>query len=140
MAEDIKEPDFLAQYARVRAEGRAAATVAGRDSAWILARTTLFDAEDKLLKYSDRNAENLPFLRTLSELERASEENAPELVRKVQQEALDQAWIVPLYSEKLIYVARPWLRGEVLNKFGGWLCVFNLQYVEVDADAYFRQR
>ena len=140
MAEDIKEPDFLAQYARVRAEGRASATVAGRDSAWILARTTLFDAEDKLLKYSDRNAENLPFLRTLSELERASEENAPELVRKVQQEALDQAWIVPLYSEKLLYVARPWLRGEVLNKFGGWLCVFNLQYVEVDADAYFRQR
>jgi peptide/nickel transport system substrate-binding protein len=139
LREDLSLPDYPAQYRRVREAFRINAPKEEKLKSWLLARTTLFEGEDKMMRYTG-NRENLPYLRLLSSLERSSEQEAAPVLKTVQQEALKEAWIVPLYSEKLVYLARPWIKGEVLNKYGGWLCLFNLQYMNVDKEAYSSSR
>ena len=106
-----------------------------RRKKWLEARNLLYTAQVKYLKYSE-NQVNHAALRLIAELEYAGGERANQLVRQLQEESLREGWIIPLYSEKLVYLIQPWLKDEVLNKFGPWLCLFNLQYLNVDLEAY----
>jgi hypothetical protein len=75
---------------------------------------------------------------TFAHLETASMEDSATspLLRRMIQLSLDQNWIIPFMSEKLVYVKRPWLTGESINKFGMWNVLFDLQYMNVDEQAW----
>lgn len=130
----IAVPNIHALYAQVRKNWDEESNELRRKK-WLEARNLLYTAQVKYLKYSE-NQENHAALRLIAELEYASGEKANQLVRQLQEESLREGWIIPLYSEKLVYLIQPWLKDEVLNKFGPWLCLFNLQYLNVDLEAY----
>ncbi|MDB5105241.1 MAG: extracellular solute-binding protein family 5 [Fibrobacteres bacterium] len=104
---------------------------------WQSAKDVLLDAEFEFLTYFG-NQRNHDGKVTFAHLETATMEDSATtpLLRHMIQLSLDQNWIIPFFSEKLVYVKRPWLTGESMNKFGMWNVLFDLQYINVDEKAY----
>lgn len=132
---EIANPNFAQSYQTVKAKLHDELSDDEKVELWKSAQNLLLEAKIKLIKITD-NSENIDGWRTLADLKGASSDELLEIVPKLQQKILNQAWIVPLYSQKLVYVKKPWLDGVVLNKFGAWLSAFNLQYMNVDTQEY----
>jgi hypothetical protein len=62
-----------------------------------------------------------------------------DLTRRLVQHTMDQDWIIPLVSENLVYLKRPFIKGETIYKLGVWNMMFNLALINVDKDAYFNK-
>jgi peptide/nickel transport system substrate-binding protein len=132
---DLLKPNFKAAYLTMKSDMQKLTKPEKKVKAWVTARTFINDGFVKMETYLG-NTVNLSGWLTLLKLRISDKENSKILIKQLQQQALDQAWIVPLYSEKLVYLKRPWIKNVVLNKFGAWLMAFNLQYIEVDKEAY----
>ena len=132
---EIMRPNFYESYQMVRKKYSDNMTPADKVDLWRSCRLLIYDAQIKFIKIS-KNDQNLDGWRMLADLKGAGPDQVQDIVPRLQQSILDQAWIVPLYSQKLVYVKKPWLSGVVLNKFGAWLSAFNLQYMEVDTLGY----
>lgn len=85
-----------------------------------------------------KNKSALPALRKISQLNGMLTEESDDLVIEMQKKAIEKSWIIPLYSEKMVYIKKPWLQGEVLNRFGNWNQIFLLGNIKVDSVMYFK--
>ncbi len=133
----VLELDYSAQFDRIVATLNDGATREEKISKWQSAKDLLLDAHFNFLTYFQNRA-NYEGNRIFAHLETMTLEDAeaPRLIREFIQLSLKQNWIIPIYSEKLVYLRRPFIQGESINKFGMWNVLFNLQYIEVDKEAY----
>lgn len=132
---EISKPNIFQAFQTSRSKYDASMSDEEKIELWKKCRNILLESEIKLVKVIN-NQENLDGWRKLADLKGATQEELEAIVPQFQEEILKQAWIVPLYSQKLVYVKKPWLSGVVLNKFGAWLSAFNLQYMQVDEAQY----
>jgi ABC-type oligopeptide transport system substrate-binding subunit len=132
---ELSKPNFDVAYSLVRVLYHPHLTDDKKLSLWKQGMNLILEAKIKFVKVVD-NSENLNGWRRMADLKGADDKRLQEIVPSLQQEILNQHWIVPLYSQKLVYVKKPWLKGVVLNKFGAWLSAFNLQYIQVDSEKY----
>jgi ABC-type oligopeptide transport system substrate-binding subunit len=133
----VLEKNAAAQFDRI------VSSIAGKDtkderiSKWQNAKDLLLYAHFDYLTYfgNMRNHEGKVAFAHLETLTLEDSASVPYL-RRLLQLSLDQNWIIPFFSEKLVYLKRPYLKGESINKYGMWNVLFNLQYIEVDESAY----
>ena len=131
------EKNAAPQYDRLFASIGPKTTAEEKITKWASAKDVLLDAQFEYQTYFG-NLRNHDGKVTFAHLEVASMEDSATtpLLRHMLQLSLDQNWIIPFMSEKLVYVKRPWLKGESINKFGMWNVLFDLQYLNVDEKAY----
>jgi peptide/nickel transport system substrate-binding protein len=134
----VLEIDYASQFDQLRKAVSAQTPREERIRKWQAAKDLLLDGRFKFLTYF-RNGGNYEGNRIFAHLETLTMEDRETagLLRRMLQLSLQQNWIIPIFSEKLVYLKRPFLKGESVNKYGMWSMLFNLQYMEVDKDAYF---
>lgn len=128
-------PNFFKAYQNLKIKSKS--NGGENENYWKQARTVLADAEQKYLTYL-KNKSALPALRKISQLNGMLTEESDDLVIEMQKKAIEKSWIIPLYSEKMVYIKKPWLQGEVLNRFGNWNQIFLLGNIKVDSVMYFK--
>ena len=133
----ILEKNAAPQYDRLLASIGPKTTAEEKVTKWASAMDVMLDAQFEYQTYFG-NLRNHDGKVTFAHLEVANMEDTATtpLLRHMVQLSLDQNWIIPFMSEKLVYVKRPWLTGESMNKFGMWNVLFDLQYMNVDEKAY----
>ena len=67
--------------------------------------------------------------RLMAKISRSTMDEAWDPVAEAQQLAVDTAWMVPIYNEKVYYTTAPQLSGIVLNKLS-WGHIFQYQYLQ----------
>ena len=134
----VAESDPFLEFERARLAVTPKTPKAEAISKWQAVKERMIDAQFNYAAYL-QNRPNLDGNRLLANLETMTldDPKVPVLAREFLQMSLDQDWIVPLVSENLVYLKKPFLKGEALYKFGVWNMVFNLQYIEVDEPSYF---
>ena len=134
----IMEGDPALEFDRVRAAIKPNTPKADAIAKWQGQKDRLLDGEFNILS-SLHNKANLEGNRLYAHLETMTMDDpeATPIMRRMLQLSMDQDWIIPLVSENLVYLKRPFIKGETLYKFGVWNMMFNFQYMEVDKDAYF---
>ena len=134
----VLEIDFAAQFDRLQGSLSGKTPAAERITKWQAAKDLLLDGRFNFLTHF-QNVRNHEGKRIFARLETLTldDPEVPGLIRRMLQLSMDQNWIIPIFSEKLVYVKKPFIKGESVNKFGMWNMLFNLQYMEVDRDAYF---
>ena len=137
LKKELAEPNVLINYNKFKSKWMQAQTEEDRKSNWMSVASFLNGFEVRMHKMTD-NIENVSGNRDLADLRIAASGSGNDLVRKLQQQALNQAWIIPIYSEKIVYLKRPWVKSTTMNKFGMWLEPFNLQHIVVDTAMYWK--
>jgi ABC-type transport system substrate-binding protein len=113
-----------------------------KDSAiakWQQVKDRMLEDHFNFLTYLMNGESNNDGSRMLADLESMTMDDPQkiDLTRRLVQHTMDQDWIIPLVSENLIYLKRPFIRGETIYKLGVWNMMFNLALINVDKDAYF---
>lgn len=138
LREELSFPNYKTTYARIRSLWTQSQNDKEQRALWLRARQLINDGQIALLKWTN-NEPNRQGWRLMAELYRTSLSESKAPIQALQQMALDQAWIVPIYSEKLVYLKRPWIEGEMINRYGKHLMAFNLQYIKVDTALYWKE-
>jgi peptide/nickel transport system substrate-binding protein len=103
------------------------------DAAKLLAYQNALDMilreEQSAAQYDDLTDMNKQAQRLLIELRQSSLEDGHDEVVKLQQLAVDAAWMVPIYNDKTFYSTDPHLSNIVLNKLS-WGHIFQFQYLQ----------
>jgi ABC-type transport system substrate-binding protein len=134
----VLEKEAAPQFDRIFASITSATSKEERISKWQNAKDLLLFAHFDYLTYfgNGRNHAGKVDFAHLETLTFADSETVPYL-RHFLQLSLDQNWIIPFFSEKMVYLKRPFIKGECLNKYGMWNVMFNLQFMEVEEKGYF---
>ncbi|NPV81581.1 MAG: peptide ABC transporter substrate-binding protein [Firmicutes bacterium] len=98
---------------------------------WRQANRVLISEEELQLQYLGMNETNRMARRIHNAAGRLPFEEAMKIVPKGLQIILDQAYMVPLYTDKIQYVQRPNLEGVMIYKFSWGPQVFNFKYLKV---------
>ncbi len=129
--------DPVVAFDKIRTSITAATTKAERMEKWRSAKDYLLDNKFNYLTHlqNGANREGNELLAELETLTLQDERLIPVLQRLLQL-SLDGNWIVPLFSEKIVYLKRSFIANESMNKFGVWYMLFNLSSIQVDTAAY----
>lgn len=138
LREELSFPNYELAYQRLRNQWNPSSDLNIQKGLWLRARQLINEGQIALLKWT-KNSPNRPGWRLMAELYRIPLEQAKNPLQSLQQMALDQAWIIPIYTEKLVYLKRPWMKGEMINRYGKHLMAFNLQYMKVDTALYWKE-
>jgi ABC-type transport system substrate-binding protein len=135
----IAETDPAEEYDRVLATVTAKTPKAEAIEKWQQVKERMLEGHFNYLTYLLNGAGNNDGSRMLAELESMTldDPNVTDLTRHLLQHTMNQNWIIPLVSENLVYLKRPFIQGETLYKLGVWNMMFNLSLINVDKDAYF---
>ncbi|KAB8141843.1 peptide ABC transporter substrate-binding protein [Chloroflexia bacterium SDU3-3] len=122
-------PTFKENFDLITERFKSAADDAAKLSAYQDAETLVLKEEQDTTKYGDLTENNLKAQRLLIALAEKSMDDAYDTVVPLQQMAIDSAWMVPVYSDKLYYTTDPRLSGIVVNKLS-WGGIFQYQYLQ----------
>jgi len=122
-------PTFKEQFDAIAARFNEAADDEAKLSAYKDALTLVLTRERDNQQYDNMTDENKQAQRLMAKISRSTMEEAWEPVVEVQQLAVDSAWMVPIYNEKVYYTTAPQLSGIVLNKLS-WGHIFQYQYLK----------
>lgn len=122
-------PSFKDNFDLIAERFKAAADDAAKLSAYQDGETLVLKEEQDAAKYSDMTEANLKAERLMIELTEKNMDNAYDTVIPLQQLAIDSAWMIPVYSDKLHYSTDPHLSGIVVNKLS-WGGIFQYQYLQ----------
>ena len=125
----LQKPTFKDQFDGIAKRFTEATDDAAKLSAYQDGQTLVLKEEQDLAWYDSRTDENKEAQRLMMKLQQSTIEQAWDQVVPLQQLALDSAWMVPIYNEKLIYTTDPHLSGVVLNKLA-WGGNFQYQYLQ----------
>lgn len=125
----MQKPTFKDQFDGIAKRFTEATDDAAKLSAYQDGQTLVLKEEQDLAWYDYRTDENKEAQRMMMKLQQSTIEQAWDQVIPLQQLALDSAWMVPIYNEKLIYTTDPHLSGVVLNKLA-WGGNFQYQYLQ----------
>lgn len=106
---------------------------------WQSVKDRILEGHFNFLTYLMNGPSNNEGSRLLADLEAMTldDPQVTEVTRKLIQHTMDTDWIIPLVSENLVYLKRPFIRGETVYKLGVWNMMFNLALINVDTNAYF---
>jgi peptide/nickel transport system substrate-binding protein len=121
-------PTFKDQWDALDARFAAAADDAEKLSTYKDALTMVLREEQDVTAYENRTDANRQAQRLLIKTRGETLDAAWETLPALQQLAIDSAWMIPIYYDKLYYVTDPHLSGIVLNKLA-WGGIFQYQYM-----------
>ncbi len=121
-------PTFTEQFAAITKEYQGATDDAGKLAAYQNALDMILREEQSVAQYEDLTDMNKQAQRLMIELRQSSIEEAQDEVVKLQQLAVDAAWMVPIYNDKTFYTTDPHVSGIVLNRLS-WGHIFQFQYL-----------
>lgn len=126
-----RKPTYVEQFNDLYAKWKAAASDADKLDAWRNANRLNCDQEKAVVEYNGMYDFNKQGRRMLFAIKNASFANAVKLAPKYIQLLQDQAYIVPLYMDKIQYVQRANVSGLMVYKFSWGPQVFNLGTINV---------
>ncbi|MDB5048804.1 MAG: extracellular solute-binding protein family 5 [Fibrobacteres bacterium] len=137
----IAETDPADEYDRVLATITPKTPKADAIAKWQQVKDRILEGHFNFLTYLLNGAGNNDGSRMLADVESMTldDPQVTEVSRKLIQHTMDQDWIIPLVSENLVYLKRPFISGETIYKLGVWNMMFNLSLINVDKDAYFHK-
>ena len=135
----ITETDPADEFDRVFATLTPKTPKADAIAKWQQVKDRILEGHFNFITYLENGKSNNDGTRMLVNVESMTldDPNVTSLSRKLIQHVLDQDWIIPLVSENLVYLKRPFISGETIYKLGVWNMMFNLSLINVDKDAYF---
>ncbi|GEM_PF-4890312 len=135
----ITETDPAVEFDRVFATITPKTPKAEAIAKWQQVKGRILEGHFNFLTYLMNGAGNNDGARMLANLESMTldDPQVTPLSRRLIQHTMDQDWIIPLVSENLVYLKRPFISGETVYKLGVWNMMFNLALINVDKDAYF---
>jgi ABC-type transport system substrate-binding protein len=122
-------PTFKEQYDEIAKRFQAATDDKAKLSAYQDGLTLILKEEQDAAMYDDMNPSNAQARPLLFKLRKQSLDQAWDLVVPLEQLAVDTAWMVPIYNQKIFYVTDPHLSGVVPNKLS-WGNYFQFQYLQ----------
>ncbi len=121
-------PTFKEQWDALAARFTAASDAAEKLSTYKDALTMVLREEQDTTAYDYRTDANKQAQRLLIKARGETLDAAWETLPQLQQLAIDSAWMIPIYYDKLYYVTDPRLSGIVLNKLA-WGGIAQFQYL-----------
>lgn len=122
-------PTFKDQWDVIAKRYNEAADDEAKLSAYKDALALVLGLEQAVAQYEDMNDANHEAQRLMAKLTRQTLDQATETVVPAQQLAVDSAWMMPIYNQKLFYTTDPRLSNVVLNKLA-WGNLFQYQYLQ----------
>ena len=135
----ITETDPADEFDRVFATITPKTPKADAIAKWQQVKDRILEGHFNFITYLENGKSNNDGTRMLVNVESMTldDPGVTDLSRKLIQHVLEQDWIIPLVSENLVYLKRPFISGETIYKLGVWNMMFNLSLINVDKDAYF---
>lgn len=124
-----QSPTFREQFDAIAKRFNEAADDEAKLSAYKDALRLLLAQERELQQYNDMTDRNKQAQRLMAKLQFSTMEEALPTVVEAQQLAVDSAWMVPIYNNKLFYTTAPQLSNVVLNQLS-WGHIFQYQYLQ----------
>jgi peptide/nickel transport system substrate-binding protein len=122
-------PTFKDQWDAIAKRQSEAADDAAKLSAYQDGLTLVLKEEQCQAQYDAMTEANREAQRQLADLRLLTVDKASENLVPLLQAAVDSAWMIPIYNEKLYYVTDTKLSGVVLNKLS-WGGSFQYQYLQ----------
>jgi peptide/nickel transport system substrate-binding protein len=122
-------PTFKDQFDKIAERFKSAADDKAKLSAYQDAETLILREEQSVAQYDAMNDDNKQAQRLMAKLRTLNMDQAWDTVVPLQQLAVDSAWMVPIYVNKIFYVTDPHLSGIVPNKLS-WGNYFQFQYLQ----------
>lgn len=122
-------PSFIENFTEVKKRFAEAKTDEEKLAAYKDALTQVLREEQDTQTYDHLTDANKQAQRLMQDLRQSTMQDAKPIAAKLQQLAIDTAWMVPIYVRKRIYVTDPHLSGIVLNKLS-WGGNFQFQYLQ----------
>lgn len=122
-------PTFKEQFDAIAKRFQEAGDDTAKLSAYKDALLLVLKEEQDAAWYDSRTEANLEAQRLITRLNNSTIDESWELIAPMQQMAIDSAWMIPIYTPKLIYTTDPRLSGVVMNKLS-WGGVFQFQYLQ----------
>jgi len=122
-------PTFKDQFDKIAGNFKSAADDKAKLSAYQDAETLVLREEQSVAQYDAYNDDNKEAQRLMAKLRTQTMDTAWDTVGELQQLAVDSAWMVPIYVNKIFYVTDPHLSGIVPNKLS-WGNYFQFQYLQ----------
>jgi peptide/nickel transport system substrate-binding protein len=122
-------PTFKEQFDAIAKRFNEATDDAAKLSAYKDGLTLVLREEQSIAQYDNMTDTNKQAQRLMAKLSRSTLDEAWDTVVQIQQLAIDSAWMVPIYNNKVYYTTDPRLSGIVLNKLS-WGHIFQYQYLQ----------
>jgi ABC-type transport system substrate-binding protein len=129
--EMTRKPIFEEQFNEVYDNWKKATTDKDKTEQWRLANRILLREQQVQLEYKGMNDTNKQARRLRYDMTYSQFDKAIEIAPKMMQIIQDTYFMVPLYTEKAQYIAKPNLSGIMVYKFSWGPAIFNLKYLNV---------
>jgi peptide/nickel transport system substrate-binding protein len=126
------ELTFIEQINKLYEEWKKATTDEQKIQLWRLAMRAIYNQEYDLVVYTGMNPTNREARRLWARILYSPYDEAVEYAKKLQQLCVDLAYEVPLYVQKVVYLAKPYLKGIVPYKFSWGPTFFLFKYLTVE--------
>lgn len=122
-------PSFKEQWDAINERFTAAKDDAEKLTAYKDGLLLVLKEEQDATWYDYRTDENKQAQRLMLKLAGQTLDDAWQTLPEIQQLAIDSAWMIPIYYDKLYYATDPRLSGIVINKLS-WGGIFQYQYLQ----------
>ncbi len=134
---ELVQPDFNLALDHLFERWKVASDTVLQRQIWLQSRQLLHEAEIKYTLWA-QSPEHREGMRQLAHLRSVDPESSRVWVQALQKRALELSWIIPLYSEKIVTLQKPWLRGTSVNRHGAILMPW--QFARWSIDTLARQQ